>query len=213
MSFKELKLWAESEEAKIHCCLEESLQQLINEKQISLNYGELVISTKLRKILYQVIKRIRFVWTLQPEASTFPSENAIKPDGYLDFRFLGYTPEHDPYNYDIECKLVRVKRTGKTHDYCEYYVTGGINKFQDGMYAQSRPPMPSMGTMIGYVQEGEISILFDTINDIAKQNALTPLVLKDSIKPKGVTYLFQDIQRSSDNFILSHLWADLRVSA
>ncbi len=62
--------------------------------------------------------------------------------GHPDFRFSNNTPEYDQYDYDIECKLVRVKRKGKSHDYCKYYVTNGIQRFQQRIYVQSEPSKP-----------------------------------------------------------------------
>jgi hypothetical protein len=84
---------------------------------------------------------------LHPETASFSEENAPKPFGYPDIRFSRNTPDFDQYDYDVECKLVRIKRQGKNHDYCKYYVTDGVSRFQDGIYAQSIPPMGTILAM------------------------------------------------------------------
>ena len=207
MTWASLKLWAEDEEERILKCIVEALRRLITSRCISTNDGELAISGKLRPYLYRVKKDMKLVWTLHPEASSFLEEDTPKPIGHPDFRFSHNTPTYEQYDYDIECKLVRVKREGKSRDYCEYYVTHGIQRFQSRIYAQSSPPM---GTMIGYIQEGDILFLLDSVNNQAKSQRLNKIGLKGAIENVGVTYLKQPLHRDQDNFVLSHLWVDLR---
>ena len=144
---------------------------------------------------------------LQPEASSFSGIDAPKPFGHPDFRFSGNTPDYEQYDYDVECKLVRVKRKGKSWDYCKHYVTDGVQRFQERKYAQSSPPM---GAMVGYVQEGDIPLLLDLVNDEIKDQKLDEIRLIRVFKDRDVSRLVQRMQRDTDDFVLSHLWADLR---
>jgi len=209
MTWTELKLWAEDEEPRIQRCIATALRKLIASQCIDANDGELVISGKLRKHLYKAEKEMLQEMTgyIMPETSVFASEDSPKPIGHPDFCFVTHTPDYERYEYHVECKLVRVKRRGKSHDYCKYYVTDGIRRFQDGVYAQSEPPM---GTIIGYVQEGNILSLLRTINCEVKAQYLNEINLRGNVNETDVTFLYQFLKRGSTQFELSHLWADLR---
>jgi hypothetical protein len=207
MTWASLKLWAEDEEKRIHKCVLEALCLLIHSQSVSSSDGELTISGKLRPFLYCVKKDRKLVWTLHPESSSFLEEDDPKPIGHPDFRFSHNTPEYEQYNYDIECKLVRVKRKGKGWDYCEHYVTDGIQRFRDRKYAQSSPPM---GAMIGYIQEGDILLLLDLVNDKINDQGLNEIKLGAAAENRGVSHLTQHLQREMGDFVLSHMWADLR---
>jgi len=70
-----------------------------------------------------------------------------------------------------------------------------------------------MGTMIGYVQEGDFFLLFNTINQkvrYQKKKGLNEIKLNEGIRNGDVTHLYQDLQRDTEDFVLHHLWADLR---
>jgi len=208
MTWALLELWAEGEEKRIHNCIKEALRRLIHSQEVNPEYDEPTVSGKLRPFLYRVHKEMRLSWSPQSEASSFREIDDAKPSGHPDFRFVTNTPEyHDVYDYDIECKLVRVKRKGKSWDYCEQYVTDGVQRFQERKYAQSQPPM---GTMIGYIQEGCILFLLNLINDENGKQGLDKIRLNDEIKSRDVTHLLQILQRNVDDFILTHFWADLR---
>ena len=211
MTWATLKLWAEDEEPRIQRCIVAALQRLIESQCVDTNDGELVISGKLRKHLYKAEKEMRLAmrlnWYSMPETSVFAGEDTPKPIGHPDFCFVTHTPDYERYEYHVECKLVRVKRQGRSHDYCKYYVTDGICRFQDGVYAQTEPPM---GTIIGYVQEGDILSLLHTINGEVKAQRLNEINLSSSVNEKDVTFLHQFLKRSLTEFKLSHLWADLR---
>ena len=182
--------------------------RLIRSKSISQGDKETVVSGKLREILYAVKKEMKIVWSFHAEASCFADEDGPDPCSHPDFRFTGHTPDSDQYEYDIECKLVRVKRSGKSHNYCKYYVNNGIQRFQDGnTYAQSAPPM---GIMIGYVQEGDIFYLLQIINTEAIKKGFNQIESHQEIKSDSVSKLYQDINRTSAHFTLHHLWVDLR---
>ena len=202
-----LELWAAEEEKRIHVWIVEALRCLIHSQCVNSIDDELLISGKLRKFLYRVKKDMNLVWTLQPEGSSFEAVDAPRPIGHPDFIFSGNTPEYEQYDYHVECKLVRVKRKGKSLDYCEHYITNGVQRFQNRKYAQSQPPM---GTMIGYVQEGCIILLLNSINDKNKEQGLDDIRLNDAIKNGDVTHLSQNLQRNTEGFVLYHLWADLR---
>jgi hypothetical protein len=207
MAWVSLKLWAEDEEKRIHNCIVEALRRLIDSQCVSSSDGELLISGKLRPFLYRVRKEMKLSWGLQSEAASFREIDDPKPIGHPDFRFSGNTPEYEIYDYDIECKLVRVVRKGKSWDYCEHYVTDGVRRFQERKYAQSSPPM---GAMIGYVQEGDILVLLELVNDNVEKQGLKKIRLNDPINSRDVSLLAQHLRRDNDDFVLSHMWADLR---
>lgn len=206
MSWALLKLWDE-EEKRIHQCIVKALLRLIYSRNVNSSDDELTISGKLRPLLYRVCKEMRLSWTLHSEASSFEKMEDPKPIGHPDFRFSAKTPKYEQYDYDIECKLVRVKRKGKSWDYCGHYVTDGVQRFQERKYAQSQPPM---GTMIGYVQEGCIIFLLNLVNDKTRKQGLDKIRLNDEIKSRDVIHLSQNLQRGPEAFVLTHLWADLR---
>ncbi len=207
MTWAALKLWAEDEEPRIQNCIVTALRRLIASHCVDTNDGELVISGKLRPHLYKVKKEMCLVWQIMPETSVFAGEDTPKPVGHPDFCFVANTLAYEQYEYHVECKLVRVKRQGKSHDYCIYYVTNGIRRFQEGIYAQSEPPM---GTIIGYVQEGDILSLLQAINDEVETQRLRKITLDSGVHEKDVSLLHQLLNRNSVEFRLLHLWADLR---
>ena len=207
MDWASLQLWAEDEEKRIHTCLVEALQQLVAGQSVNPEDGEHKISGKLRPHLYRTKKNLKLASMLQFEASSFAEEESEKPFGHPDIRFTYNMPDYDQYDYDVECKLVRVKRQGKDHDYCKYYVTNGVKRFQDSIYAQSLPPM---GAMIGYIQEGEFVSLLGLVNDESRKNNFDEIILNDSFTEQNVALLTQQLQRSTDVCALTHLWADLR---
>jgi len=208
MTWHTLNLWAEDEEKRLHHCIREALLKLIDSKSIEPHDDELYISGKLRPFLYKVKKDMKLAWTLQPEASTFNKVDDPEPFGHPDVRFAGNTPDYDDYNYDIECKLVRVKRKGKSRNYCKLYVTDGIQRFQNRKYTQSLPPM---GTMIGYVQEGEIFPLLDLVNKENVNQGLNELKFGCLFRLCEIISWTQHLQRKMDDFVLYHMWADLRT--
>ncbi|MFH1908426.1 MAG: hypothetical protein ABIL11_13765 [Chloroflexota bacterium] len=201
-----MNLWAD-EGRRIHQCLTEALQQLIARRVVSPSDDEKTITGKLRPILKSVRKQKKLKWSLQSEASTFQKDTDADPIGHPDIRLTRLDKEKNQYDYDIECKLVRVKRPGKTMDYCAQYVKEGMLRYQSGKYAQSSPPM---GAMLGYVQEGDFSSLLDTVNEKAKYQGLSVIQLKGVVMTGGVTKLSQQLKRRNDQFILYHLWADVR---
>lgn len=212
MSWEALKLWAD-EEQKIQSCLKEALQQLIDAHLICTSDEEEFITGKLRPFISRLKKEKELIGTLQPEASVFANEEDPDPFGHPDLRFAWVDHTGEDFNYDVECKLVRVKRVGKKTDYCYKYVEEGILRYHTGKYAQSFPPM---GTMLGYVQEGELEFLLVTINEkISYQQQkhypqLKLITLNGSFQNKGVSSFSQFMQRATDEFVLLHLWADFR---
>lgn len=208
MTWASLNLW-EEEEKRIHDCLLHALRQLILSKLITTNDGELEISRKLHPYLYQAKKFLRLIATIKPETSVF-EENNPKPIGHPDICFCFNLPNYLPdaqYDYDVECKLVRVQRKDKSRDYCKHYSTDGIKRFQEGKYAQASPPM---GAMIGYVQEGEFAHLLDAINKTNTNNGLEQIILLGQFCEQDVTQLRQQIYRATENFFITHFWADFR---
>ena len=207
MEWEDLQLWAE-EEKRIHSCLVTALQQLIASQSVVPDDDELTVSGKLRPYLRRAKKQLNLIPILQFEAASFEEPESPKPYGHPDIRFSFNTPDYDQYEYDVECKLIRVKRQGKRHDYCKYYVTDGVKRFQDNIYAQLVPPM---GALIGYLQEGEFLSLLEAINNACRDNDFQEIQLKpqSAFSEKDVTSLTQQLERSSGSLILSHFWADI----
>ncbi|MDQ3006114.1 MAG: hypothetical protein M3R47_12135 [Chloroflexota bacterium] len=210
MGWEHLRLWANVEEQRIRQCILEALYRLIESRQVSPQDNELSISGKLRPFLEKRKKELRLAWTFHSEASCFAKPDAPKPIGHPDFRFSQNTPDDNQYDYDIECKLVRIKRQGKTRDYCEQYVTDGIHRFQSRKYAQSSP---HMGTMIGYLQEGDTLQLLELVNATVNNQGWNQLDLVQVVNNQRVTHLNQHILREDEGFILIHLWADVRLNS
>ena len=206
MLWKSLNLWAD-EEQRIHHCLSEALQQLISQHSVISTDDEKTITGKIRPILRSISKYKKLGWSLHFEASAFEKDNDADPIGHPDIRLTRLDKDHNQYDYDVECKLVRQKRIARSMDYCSHYVTDGVMRYQSGKYAQSKPPM---GTMLGYVQEGNISALLDKINGKAKKQGLSIIQLQGVVISKGVTPLFHKLNRRDSQFILYHLWADFR---
>ena len=67
-----------------------------------------------------------------------------------------------------------------------------------------------MGAMLGYIQEGELLTLLDTINAKAKHQMLDEIKLNGEFTNGGVSHLTQHLHRDADDLVLSHLWADFR---
>ncbi|MCP4369775.1 MAG: hypothetical protein GY797_16925 [Deltaproteobacteria bacterium] len=212
MSWEVLNLWAD-EEQKIQSCLKEALQQLIDANVICTTDEEKIITGKLHPHIRRIKKEKTLAGTLQPEASVFANEDDPDPFGHPDLRFTWVDHMGEDFNYDVECKLVRVEKADAETDYCYNYVKHGILRYQTGKYAQSSPPM---GTMLGYVQEGDLELLLVTINEkIAFQKKkhyprLQPITRNKSFQNKGVSSLTQPIHRDTAEFVLLHLWADFR---
>ena len=212
MSWETLNLWSD-EEQKIQSCLKEALQQLVDANLICTSDEEKVITGKLRPFISRLKKKKKLAGTLQPEASVFANEDDPDPFGHPDLRFSWIDCADEDYHYDVECKLVREERANAETDYCYNYVKHGILRFQTGKYAQSFPPM---GTMLGYVQAGDLNYLLLTINQkITFQQQkhyrhLKPITLNGSFQNKGVSSLTQSIKRNTAEFMLFHLWADFR---
>ena len=212
MSWEALKLWAD-EEQKIQSCLKEALQQLIEANVMCTTDEEKVITGKLRPHINLLKKEKGLIGILQPEASVFAKEDDPDPCGHPDLRFSWIDCMGEDYHYDVECKLVRVERPDTETDYCYNYVKKGILRYQTRKYAQSFPPM---GTMLGYVQEGGLDFLLVTINEkITFQQQkhyprLKPITLTGAFQNRGVSSLTQPIHRDTAEFVLLHVWADVR---
>lgn len=207
MSWESLNLWADVEEPRIQQCIVAALRRLIDSGDVTPEDDELTISGKLRRFLYRERKRMRLAWTISPEASSFTDCTAPKPIGHPDLRFSLSDPDHNQYDYDVECKLVRGPRRRRSHDYCKHYVTDGIQRFQRGTYAQSIPPM---GTMVGYCQDGDLLSHLSTINAEATALSLAPIGMVGALVYVDIIHLVQVLRRGFDDIRLTHLWADFR---
>jgi len=208
MTLAGLRLWAD-EEKRIQTCLIAALQELIEQVVVKPEDEEIIVSGKLRPLVVIHSRENRLDWTLHPEASIFADETSAKPSGHPDFQFSRRDTEGNQIDYDVECKLVRINRQGKSWDYCEYYVTGGVvDRFVEGKYCRNLPS----GTMIGYVQEGKPSKLLSEINKKVKAAGISVIRKAGKWQNQGVTYLTQRLHRKKTpkDFRLTHLWADLR---
>lgn len=212
MSWASLNLWAD-EEQKIYQCLAEALQKLMMAQIVLPSDEEKQITAKLRPILKRICIENRLDWTIHFEASSFENETEIEPTAHPDIRFSRRDPEYNQYDYDVECKLVRIERANQKTDYCYHYITKGIVRYQTTKYAQSSPPM---GTMLGYVTVGDILLLLRTINrklryqQRRKHKGMNQIQLKGTVQKGDITHLTQHLQRETDQMQLLHLWADLR---
>lgn len=206
MLWRSLNLWAD-EERRIHQCLAEALQELIGQLVIKSTTDEKTVTGALRPILRIVCKRKKLNWSLHFEASSFNKDTDPNPSGHPDIQLARLDKDNNQYDYDIECKLVRIKRSGKTWDYCVHYVKDGVMRYQSGKYAQSKPPM---GTMLGYIQEGDFVLLLDSVNKETKNQGVSIIQLNGRVMISGVTKLSQKLKQHNDPFILHHLWADFR---
>jgi hypothetical protein len=201
-----LGLW-EDEEKQIHQCLQSALQQLISQKVITINDEENLITKHLYAHIQKISKQLRLNWTTHPQASSYDEDASSEPAIHPDIRFSRRDTEHDQYDYDVECKLVRIAREGTSTDYCYNYIKHGVMRYHLGHYARS---FPAMGTILGYIQDGDIENLFDTINDKAIYQRLSKLEVKGKIRKGGITTFDQKISRNPETFTLFHLWADFR---
>lgn len=208
MNWKSLKLWADVEEPRIQQCIIAALRRLIDSGHVTPDDDELTISGKLRRFLYKERKHMRLAWIICPEASSFADSSAPRPIGHPDIRFSYSTPDHDQYDYDVECKLVRGRRNGRSHDYCKHYVTDGVQRYQRGTYAQSNPPM---GTMVGYHQEGDLQAHLTAINrEIGMQQSMSQIEADGETDHLDISRLTQSLRRGIEDIRLTHLWADVR---
>jgi hypothetical protein len=206
MGLTSLGLWAD-EERRVQICLVEALEELISQGTVKADDGELVVSGKLRPFLIVQSRKLDG-WTFHSEASVFAAETDEKPSGRPDFQLSRRDTDGNQIDYDIECKLVRIKRPNKDWNYCEHYVKDGIvDRFATGKYNSSLPS----GSMIGYIQEGEPSPLLAAVNHNAKKANIPCLRATYGWRIKGVTHLNQFLSRKAlKDFRLLHLWADLR---
>lgn len=189
MFWRSLKLWTD-EEKRIHQCLAEALQKLIHQHAVKPIDDEKIITGNLRPIIIGIRKYRKLSWSVDFEGSVFNKTTDANPSGHPDIHFTRLDKDKNQYSYHVECKLVRIKRPGKTMDYCSQYVKEGVMRYQSGKYAQSNPPM---GTMLGYVQEGDCVALLNTVNKKAKQHDLSELQVNGKIIVGGVTKLSQKL--------------------
>lgn len=207
MSWDKLNLWS-IEEKKINQCLTEALKQLIISGSVQATDAEKVISGKLHPLLKRIRRSMGLEWVIDFEGSVFENEDDAEPFGHPDIRFSRIDPDHNQYDYDVECKLVR---DDPATDYCYKYVTNGILRYYSKKYAQSSPPM---GTILGYIQQGDVNALLGLVNTkIGYQNrthnGIELIILSGGVSKKDVSSLKQKIKRqTNEEILLTHLWAD-----
>jgi len=205
MDWADLKLWSDGECELIHQCLLCALLKLVTMKGITLDDDELDISAKLRPLLIKSKKELKLIWTLHSEASTFEKPDDKKPSGHPDFRFSQNTPNHDQYDFDVECKVISKTKAGSSWNYCKNYISDGIMRFKSGKYAQS---IPAMGVMIGYVIDGTQADLLFEVNRHAKAYSINGLTV-DPASTVPITQLSNLLVRDAETMTLDHFWVDV----
>lgn len=212
ITFAGLGLWVD-EERKIQECLVAALRDLRHHGAVSTDDDEDTISGKLRPFIKERSKKLEY-WTFHPEASIFSQVTDRDASGYPDIQFSRRDTDGNQWDYDVECKLVRIKRrqrnTGKlkSHNYIQYYIEEGVDsRFVKCLYCANVPS----GTMIGYLQEGDPQYLLIEINKRAKVFGIRNIRKIEKWKVKDVTHLSHSFDRKNNrDFRLHHLWADLR---
>lgn len=204
-TFAELHLWAD-EERKIHKCLIKAIGELQRARTVIASDDEKTITGKLRPYIEMQRKSLDY-WTTHFEASVFVNVTDAKESGHPDIQFSRSFGEVQ-WDYDVECKLIRIKRKGKKHDYIDYYVEQGVkDRFLSCLYCKDVPS----GAMLGYVQEGEPQYLLVQINKRMKQAGITSIRRRGKWQSKGTTHLSHSLdRRKKKDFQLHHLWADFR---
>ena len=66
--------------------------------------------------------------------------------------------------------------------------------------------------MIGFVQDMDLHVIFDTVNDHLKTHGIPKLRLQGKWQESGITELDHDFERSFSKspFLLIHRWLDIR---
>jgi hypothetical protein len=208
ISLSSLNLW-QDEEKRILQCLVDALEELIHSNNVSINDDELNVSGKFRPILRKHRKSHGLNWILQFEASVFKGEEDPRPFGHPDIQFSRLDADGEQWDYDVECKLIRILRPSKNWSYSEHYVIDGVNRFHSLKYCVK----VFSGAMIGYVQEGDLSALLMEVNEFNKTEGLYSLQKQGVWQLGGITRFTQVLNRKSPkDFSLIHLWADLRIN-
>lgn len=201
-SWASLGLWHD-EEKEIHKCLQAALKLLISKKVIASTDEENTVTEHLYKHIQKTSKK--YVagsgWTVHAQATS------CGPLVHPDLRFSRRDKKQNQYDYDVECKLLRAKKLNPSTDYCYEYVVEGIKRYESGYYARNRPVM---GTMLGYVQDGVVKDLINTVNDKVNYQGLNKLQMKGRIRKGSITTFDQEISRNTEIFTLFHFWADFR---
>lgn len=206
MKFTALGLWKQ-EEQQIQRCLLAALKDLTDQSLVLCDDREDIISGKLRPLISRRRREFRLNPTFHHEVSVFNEDTALEPSGHPDFQFSYADLNGEQWNYDVECKLVRIKRVGKNMNYCRYYVSDGILKFRSRKYCFHG----FSGTMIGYVQEGDFQQLLSEINRRGKASGIGLVRRLKSWENSGVTQLSHYLNRvRPKDFRLIHLWVDVR---
>jgi hypothetical protein len=200
-TWSSLGLW-EDEEKQIHQCLKSALKRLIKQKIVTPMDTENSITERLyNPHIEETSKKYIPGWTTHAQATSY------SPLIHPDLRFSRRDTKQNQYNYDVECKLLRVKKTTSETDYCYQYVVEGIQRYKSGYYARN---LPVMGTMLGYIQNGDIQSHIDVVNDKATYQGITTIQLSNKVVKAGVTFLSHSLSRDTNGFTLFHLWADFR---
>lgn len=197
MNFEDLGLWKE-EEALIHLCLTEALNFLIN--TVEPTEVEDSITGKLHKLLLNARKRHRLRPIAVRQLAVYAEISDAKPEGLPDIGFLWDDSDHNQIEYHVECKRLSYVHTSQ----CKDYVGEGVLRYHQSLYGKDKPS----GTMIGYVQSGDLSSILNKVNEYATKHRIGEIQLETW--HTGGTSSLRHILFRPENFDLTHLWVDLR---
>ena len=207
MNFIGLGLW-EDEELRIHECLKVAIKELIQKGVVKAEDNERKVCALLRPVIVKYSKQLELDWTFHSEANIFKKLTDPEPYARTDFQFSRRDQDWTQFDYHVECKLVRVKRKGSTHDYCSYYVEQGI---LDRYYYLKYCSDLVSGTMIGFLQEGKPNDLLSAINDEVQKAGLQTIAPPKNWIKKDISLLEHSFVRHNKlSFHLWHIWADFR---
>jgi hypothetical protein len=205
MKFEDLKLW-QAEEEKMHECIKTALTALILSQSITSTDNEDAISGKLHRFLLKAKRQYKLHFVILRQIATYSEPDDAKPSGYPDIGFFWHDYECEQHEYHVECKRLMPKRPKKTWDFCEQYITNGVQRYVQGVYGKGH----LSSTMIAYVQLGEFHLLLNNINQEAIKCSLNLLALETGWRPNSWTKLSQEL--IENGFYLTHYWVDLRTS-
>lgn len=95
---------------------------------------------------------------IENEAATRRSDNSLKPDGFIDFKFVYSCNSLEDY-FGIECK--KVSSTEPNRHLATDYVREGVKRFVEGTYSIGH----DYAAMLGFVIDGKVNDCIDLICD------------------------------------------------
>lgn len=205
MNFTDLGLWKE-EEKKIHDCITTALDDLINSFVVNSNDDEDTISGKLDKFLHMAKKKYKLKqFIIKRQVAVYAQPDDAKPNGYPDFGVFWNDSECDQHEYHIECKRVNPKNTSSGWNFCSQYIRNGVERYRCQIYGRNY----CSGTMIGYIQLGNLDELLYLVNQEAGNQRIAKLDFDGKWNINSWTKFCNKLDHVED-FVLNHYWADFR---